>query len=150
MSVDDDQPYMYQECPGEKLGGWIFGGDFIFGYRFYIIEDDTGENRPFIKMRNKNFIITAGIYAWIDYLNLTHYFDSPMKDGWGSDFTYINFGPAIQFDLPDNFFLKIFFLFCNDKAYTNSTVGNADFRDRTYKDWYVYFKFLGFYFGWNF
>lgn len=150
MSVDDDQPYMYQECPGEKLSGWWFLGEFFLGYRFYIIEDDIGEDRQFIKMINKNFIITIGMYAWIDYLNLTHFFDSQMKDGWGSDFTYINFGPAMQFDLPNNFFLRLFFFFCNDKAYTNDTVGNADFRDRTYKDWNVYFKWFGLYFGWNF
>jgi hypothetical protein len=90
------------------------------------------------------------MYVWLDYLNLTHYYDSPMKNGWGSDFAYVNFGPAMQFDLPNNYFLKLFFFFQNDKAYTSETVGNADFRERKYEDWYVYFKWMGFFFGWNF
>jgi hypothetical protein len=150
LTISDNQPFMYQECPGEKLNGWKFIFEGIFGYRFYVIEDDTGENQMFLKRKNKNFIITVGAYVWLDYLNLTHYYDSPMKNGWGSDFAYVNFGPAMQFDLPNNYFLKLFFFFQNDKAYTSETVGNADFRERKYEDWYVYYKWMGFFFGWNF
>jgi hypothetical protein len=150
LTISDYQPYMYQECPGEKMNGWKFVFEYLTGYRFYIIEDDTGENEQFLKTRNKNFIITIGMYVWLDYLNMTHYYDSPMKNGWGSDFAYVNFGPAMQFDLPNNFYLKLFFFFQNDKQYTSETVGNRDFRDRKYEDWYVYFKWLGLFFGWNF
>jgi hypothetical protein len=150
LTIPENQPYMYQECPGEKMNGWKFLGEFLLAYRFFIIEDDTGENNRFIKSRNNNFIFTLGMFVWIDYLNLTHYFDSPMKNGWGSDFAYVNFGPAAQFDLPNNFFIKIFFFFQNDKAYTSETAGNSDFRDRKYSDWYVYFRWFGLFFGWNF
>ncbi len=151
LTITPDQPYMYQECPGENLNGWKFIFEGLVGYRIPVIEDYTGEDRKFIRHINKNFIITVGMYAWLDYLNLTHYNDSPMKNGgWGSDFAYINFGPAMQFDLPDNFFLKLFFFFQNDKVFTDDTVGNRDFRDRKYADWAVYFRWMGFFFGWNF
>jgi|GEM_PF-1164919 len=151
LSVQQDIPYMYQECPGEKLGGWQFVAEILFGYRFIIIEDDTGEENRFININHKNFIITIGFYFWLDYLNLTHFWDSRMKDGgWGSDFSYINFGPAIQFDLPKNFFVRFAIFFCNDKAYTEDTVGNIDFRNRKYDDWYIYFKWIALNCGWKF
>jgi len=150
LRIPEYQPYMYQECPGEKLSGWWFLAEILIGYRFIIIEDDTGEDRQFLKIKNKNFIITIGFYLWLDYMNVNHYWDSPMSEGWGSDFTYINFGPAMQFDLPYNFFLKLFFFFCNDKSYTSDTVGNKDFRDRKYEDWYIYARWFGLFFGWNF
>jgi hypothetical protein len=73
-----------------------------------------------------------------------------MSNGWGSDFAYLNFGPAMQFDLPDNFYIKLFFFFTNDKVYTSQTVGNIDFRDRKYEDYIVYFRWLGLICGWNF
>ncbi|MCG8569707.1 MAG: hypothetical protein MJB14_06180 [Spirochaetes bacterium] len=150
LNIDEDQPYMYEECPGEQLGGWRFLAEFLLGYRFYIIEDDIGEDQMFIKMRHNNFIITTGMYVWIDYLNLTHFNDSPMSNGWGSDFTYINFGPAVQFDLPNNIWFKLFFFFRNDRAYTSETVGNLDFRDRIYEDYYIFFRWFGIFAGWNF
>ena len=151
LTIPDNQPYMYQECPGEKLNGWKFIFEYLLGYRFIINEDDTGDNNKFIKWKNKNFMITAGIYVWMDYLNLTHYYDSTMESGgWGSDFATVNFGPAMQFDLPNNYYIKLFFFFQNEKAYTSQTVGNIYFMDRKYQDWYVYFRWLGVFFGWNF
>lgn len=151
LSVPDSQPWMYQEDMGERLNGWQLQGEFYFGYRFHIIEDDFGENERFLKRKHKNFIITLVMYVWIEYFNLTHFFDSRMKDGgWGSDFAYVDFGPALLIDLPMNFFIKAAFLFCNDKAYTSETVGNLYFQDRIYEDWYIYFRWVQLAIGWNF
>jgi len=151
LSVKEDQPWMYQEDPGERLNGWQFQGEFYFGYRFYINEEDTGENQRFLKKVHKNFIITPVMYIWIENFHLTHYYDSLMKDGgWGSDFVNVNFGPAVLINLPMNFFFKAAFLFCNDKAYTSSTAGNLFYQDREYSDWYVYARWYRMSFGWNF
>jgi len=150
LGIPDDQPYMYQECPGEKMNGWNLLGRFMLGYRYFIIEDDVGEDRTFIKMRNKNFIISGAILVWIEYFNLTHLMDSPMSDGWGSDFCYISYGPVLRLDLPWNYFIQIFFLFGNEKTYSSETRGNLDFRDRDYKDWYVYPRWIGLFLGWRF
>lgn len=145
------QPYMYEECAGEQLNGWRLGGDFIFGYRFYINEEDTGEGETYLKMNHKNFIITLAAYAWIDWLNLSHYHDSTMASGgWGSDFMSVNFGPAIQLDLPYHLWVKLFFFFRNERAYTDATVGNADFRNRVYEDYLIYPRTIGIFIGWNF
>lgn len=150
LGISEDQPYMYEECPGEQLGGWRFLFELLLGYRFIVNEDDTGAGSQFLKRDNKNFIITVGAYMWLDYLNLTHYYDSPMSNGWGSDFSYVNFGPAVQFDLPYNIWVKLFAFFRNDRAYTDETVGNRDFRDRVYDDYNVFFRWFGFFVGWSF
>ena len=150
LSINNNQPYMLEEDPGENLNGWKLQGEYILGYRYYVIEDESGKDNMFIKMRNKEFIITAGCYLLIDMLNLSHYNDSPMKDGWGSDFTVFYLGPALQFDFPYNFFLKLFFLFKSDRSYTSETVGNKSFQDREYLDWNMSFRRIGFFFGWNF
>lgn len=150
LGISENQPYMYQECPGEKLNGWNLMGKFIFGYRYYFIEDDTGDDRTFIKMKNNDFWIAAGILLWIEYFNLSHYNDSPMADGWGSDFAYISFGPMVRLELPWNYFVQLFYLFGNEKAYTDDTVGYLDYRDRKYEDWYIYSRWIGAYIGWKF
>jgi len=150
LGIDSNQPYMYEECPGEQLGGWRFIADALLGYRFFFIEDNDFDNGKFIKMNNKNLVLTGGMYIWLDYLDISHFNDSPMKTGWGSDFAFLNFGPAMQLDLPYNFYIKLFALFRNDRAYTDNTVGNRDFRDRKYEDYYVFFRWGGAIIGWNF
>lgn len=152
LSIDENQPYMYEECDGEQLGGWRFLSEFLLGYRIPIIEDDIGEDQQFLKMNHHNTMLTLGMYVWLDYMNVTHFNDSPMNSpgGWGSDFSFVNFGPAFQLDLPYNFWIKMFFFFRNDKAYTDATVGNLDFRDRDYEDWNIYFRWFGIFIGWNF
>jgi hypothetical protein len=150
LGIPDDQPFMYQECPGEKMNGWNLLGRFMLGWRYFIIEDDAGEGRTFIKMRNKNFIISTAFLLWIEYFNFSHFMDSPMSDGWGSDFCYISYGPVLRFDFPWNYFIQMFFLFGNDKTYTSETRGNLDYRDRVYEDWYVYPRWIGVFLGWRF
>ena len=151
LGIPDDQPYMYQECPGEKMNGWNLLGQFLIGWRYFIIEDDVGEDRTFLKMRNKNLVISAAFLLWIEYFNLTHLMDSPMSEGgWGSDFCYVSYGPVLRLDLPWNYYLQFFFLFGNDKTYTSETRGNLDYRDRDYEDWYVYPRWVGLFFGWRF
>ena len=150
LGVSDYQPYMYEECYGEQLGGWRFLVDGLVGYRIYIKEDPDFDSGMFIKRDNQNFIVTIGAYVWMDYLNLTHYYDSPMKSGgWGSDFAYVSFGPVMQIDLPYNVYFKFFALFRNDKAYSSGTVGNADFRDRVYEDYNIFFRWVGVFIGIN-
>ncbi len=104
-----------------------------------------------MKMNNKNFILSLVMYFWIEYFNLSHLLDSPMKNGgWGSDFAYVDYGPAVLIDLPFNLFIKAAFLFANDEAYTSSTVGSLNYQERQYKDWYVYFRWIRLGIGWNF
>lgn len=150
LGVDINQPYMYEECPGEQLGGWRLISDFLVGYRFYIREDKELDKNMFINHNTDNFIVTIGFYGWLDYLDLTHYNDSPMKNGWGSDFAFFNFGPAVQVDLPRNFYFKLFAFFRNDRAYTDETAGNLYYQDRKYEDYYIFFRWFGGFIGWNF
>ena len=100
-------------------------------------------------MKHNNFQITLGMVAGIKFC-LSHYFDSPMNAGWGSDFIQAEFGPASQFDLPNNFFLIILFYWSNDKGFTSDTVAKLDYQERKYEDWYVYFRKISFSFGINF
>ena len=102
-------------------------------------------------MINKNFTITIGIFGNIEKLDITYFSRSRMKDGgWGQDFVIVEFGPIIKFDLPWNYYLTLFTFFTTDREYTSETVGNIDFRNREYKDWYVHFRRIGFFFGWQF
>jgi len=151
LSINEHTPYMYEEDIGENLNGWKLQGEYLLGYRIPVIEDYTGEDRQFLKMKHKNLLITAGIVLRMDYLHLSHFYDSRMKDkGWGSDFCFIEFGPGVNIELPYNYYVTLFALFKNDRFYTSDTVGNLDYREREYQDWYVYFRRIGFFFGWNF
>ncbi len=151
LSVSEDEPYMYEADRGMNYNGWRFSCEFFLGYMINVIKDDRGENNKFIKMRHKNFTITAGFFGNIEKLDITHYYRSPMKEGgWGSDFVTVEFGPITRFELPWNFYLTIFTFFATDREYTAETVGNIDFREREYKDWYVHFRRIGFFFGWQF
>ena len=147
LNVSENQPYRWEAGRGEFFNGWSFLGNFFLGYQIPVIEDDIGEDRQFIKMKHNNFKITAGMLVTLDYLNLSHFFDSQMSDGWGSDFCYVEFGPLVNFDLPNNFFVTVLFLWRNDRGYTSETVGNLDFQQREYEDWYVYFRRFAFSFG---
>lgn len=151
MSVTEDQPYMYEADRGMNYNGWKFSCEFFLGYQMNIIEDDEELDRQFIKMRDKNFSITTGLFGNIEKLDITNFNRSRMKDGgWGSDFVTVEFGPIIKFDFPWNYYLTLFTFFATDREYTSETVGNIDFREREYKDWYIHFRRIGFFFGWQF
>jgi hypothetical protein len=134
---------------GENLNGWNFKGNFLLGYQIPIIEDETGKDEMFLRRVNNNFVITAAMLFAIDKLSLTHYSDSPMSGGWGSDFCYVYFGPIFNFDLPNNFFGVFSLQWANEREYTSNTVGNLFYQNKTYKDWYVYFYRIVFAFGIN-
>ncbi len=147
LNAPENQAFVWEDDIGQNLGGWRFMGTFLIGYQIPVIEDDWGENQKFIKLKHKNFKITGGFLLCIDWLNLTHYFDSQMKDGWGSDFCFVEYGPILNFDLPYNFNTSIIFFWKNEREYTGSTAGNLGFQDRIYKDWYVYFRRIVISFG---
>jgi hypothetical protein len=52
--------------------------------------------------------------------------------------------------LPYHIWTQFFFLFRNDRAYTDDTFAYADFRKRVYDDYYVFAKCIGFFVGWDF
>ncbi len=151
LNYSDTTAWEYKNDGGQNFNGWNLKSLFLLAYRIPVLIDDKGEDRTFVKVYHNNFDITVGFLMQIDYLRLTHYNLSPMsKGGWGSDFTYIEFGPIMNFDLPNNYFVNIFFFFKNAPQYTSETVGNKDFRYREYQDWYVYFRRIAFEFGWKF
>ncbi len=151
LSVNEDQPYMYEADRGMNYNGWRFSCEFFLGYQINVIEDDRGDDKQFIKMRNKNFTITTGLFGNIEKLDITHNYRSQMKNGgWGSDFVTVEFGPSIRFELPWNYYLILFAFFATDREYTSDTVGNIDFRERKYQDWYIHFRRIGLFFGWKF
>jgi hypothetical protein len=151
LSIPENVSYVYEADRGENMNGWRFMSEFFLGYQLPIIEDDTGQDRQFIKMRHKRTTLTTGMLVNIEKVDLTNYNDSPMASGgWGSDFVYVEFGPILKMDLPYNFWFILFGFFVNDKAYTDQTVGNIFYQDRVYEDWYVHFRRFGFFFGWDF
>jgi len=151
LTVNDSQPFLWEADEGENLNGFIFKSSFFLGYQIPVIEDDTGENKTFIRMKHKRFKITTGFLTSIDPLSLTHYNDSTMANkGWGSDFCYVEFGPIMGFELPNNFYVNLFLFWKNEKIWSKDTVGNLFYQDRKYEDWAVYFRRFAFVFGWNF
>lgn len=151
LNIPENIPYIFLTDRGENLNGWHFKGSFLLGYQIPVIEDDFGKDRQFIKIAHKNFKITTAMYFLIDDLHLSHYYDSLMaNNGWGSDFTYVDFGPLLKFDLPYNFFCTLILFWANDKKFSDGTVGNLYYQDREYEDWYVYLRRFVFQFGYNF
>lgn len=151
FGVDYDQPYIYKADYGMQFNGWKLTGDFMTGYRIFIREDNSGTQDRFLKVTNYTTILTFAFYLQIDHLNLSHYNDSKMKNGgWGSDFASANFGPALRLDLPYHIWTQFFFLFRNDRTYTDDTFAYADFRKRVYEDYYIFSKCIGFFIGWDF
>ena len=150
-SINENEPFYYENDIGENLNGWEFNSTFILGYKIPVIEDDIGENGRFLKFNNDNFAITMVMMVTIEQLRLTHNSDSTISNkGWGSDFVNVRFGPVINFDLPRNFFTLIQFQFANDKRYTEDTFGNKFYQDRVYEDYFLYFRRIGMMFGWRF
>ncbi len=155
LNFRETEAWEFKNDGGKNYNGWKFKSLFILGYKIPVLIDDKGSNRSFVKVYHNNFDITIGGLLQIDYLELSNYSISPMKNssgkrGWGSDFAYVEFGPIMNFDLPNNYFVNLFFFFKNAPGFTDETVGNLDFKLREYEDWYIYFRRIVFEFGWKF
>ncbi|MCG8570897.1 MAG: hypothetical protein MJB14_12225 [Spirochaetes bacterium] len=148
-------PYEWEGNKGNTLDGWSFKGTYVLGYQIPAIIDerkkiaDEKMFRGFVQ--HHHFTITLAMYLELINLHLTHFNDSPMKDGgWGSDFAHLRFGPNVLLDLPYNYHLLIGFHWSNMAVYTDETVGNAFFMLRNYADWAVCFERITLLFGWDF
>lgn len=151
--------YAYPERPyywttSLKLNGWDFNSSFIIGYKIPVIIDERKEEAEKKEwmgfVRHNNFSIMT-IFMTDIGIDLTHYNYSKMENnGWGSDFISCKYGPAIIFDLPNNFNLFIGIQWKNNIKYNEETIGNMDFMKREYEDWYLSFHRIIFTFKWNF
>jgi hypothetical protein len=149
LTIDQNQPFYYQNQTSDIIfGGWNFAAEFLAGYIIPVIEDKT-TFQSFRKQFNNRFSIMPAFKTKINF-SLTHYNDSPMKDGWGSDFVTVELNPLLVFNLPCNYKIILSFNFKNDKRFTEDTIGNAYIKDKLYEDWYLEFKKVGIIFGWEF
>lgn len=146
------RPYIWQTVTTQN--GWNFASTFAAGYKIPVIIDERkkqAEKKQFLgSVLHTNFSISILMYTEVS-TSLTHHFDSVMsKQGWGSDFTTVKFGPIFLFDLPCNFNAMAGVHWANGKLYSDESIGNLDFMNREYQDWYVRFYrfFVGF--GWEF
>lgn len=151
--------YLYHDRPFEwktetTLNGWTFISSFFAGYSIPIIDDPKvkeAEKKRFIGgMKSRNLSVTAGMSAELS-IDISHFNDSKIsKNGWGSDFARVLFGPMLIFDLPCNISAMLGLNWTNGISYTSDTVGNADFAKRKYDDWYVALDSIFICIGWKF
>jgi len=130
--ADDETAWQYQNDWGENFNGWQFTGTYFAGYLM-----------PFSKFFN-----IAGIHVETEQ-HITHKNRSIMKDGWGSDFVMVRFGPLLKIELSDSFSLTTIIHFIKDKAWSDETIGNRYFEFRKYSGYYVAFDRIVFVIQYN-
>lgn len=146
------QPFMW--TGSETMNGWNFTTEFALGYGIPIVLDerkDEAEKKMFLgPVRHRAFTLTVAVMVDTS-MSLTYFNSSKMADqGFGSDFVDVAFGPALLFDLPCNLEALVGFYFANGKTFSDETIGNIDYLNREYQDWYIAPSLLVLGFGWNF
>lgn len=147
-----DRPFMWEFT--NELNGWKYTFNGIIGYKIPIIEDKTEHKEaPFpleVSQHVKN--VDLSLLFWMELKgHITHALDSPMASGgWGSDFAEYRFGPTIKLDIPRNISFLLAAHWINAMEYSDATIGNSDFMNKEYVDWYVKFYRVVMSVSWSF
>ncbi len=121
-------PYLYETTL--TFNGWSFQSSFLIGYKIPIIVDSGSENNNesmFLNFKtHNNFDIS--IFFKTDTFTLISQFNNStiINKGWGSDFTFVRFGPMIVFDLPNNFYFVVSCEWANQLLRSEDTIGNIN------------------------
>jgi hypothetical protein len=121
--ADDDTAWLWEADDGMNFNGFKLKGSYFIGYRMPLALDTVGllmETEEWLaSVRNRSPQDSAG--------------------GWGSDFTFLDFGPVLNFALGDKSSIAILLLFKNGIKWTDATTKRRYFENREFEESYLYF-----------
>lgn len=121
-----DQAWLWEADQGMNFNGAKLTGSYLVGYQMPIALDLAG--------------LLLQTEGWLGSVRDR----SPMATGWGSDFTYLTFGPLFDFKIGDTSSIAILPQFKTGIKWTAASQWNLDFQQRAYQEGYLYFYRLAF------
>ena len=125
--ADATKPWIWEADNAMDFNGWQLYGNYFLGYQMPLVLDTAG------------FLLQT--QGW---LGSVRDMSTEASGGWGSDFTYLTFGPLFDFKLDDKSTIAILPQFKTGIKWTDATQWNLDFQNRVYQDAYLYFYRLAF------
>ncbi len=122
--------WIWEADEGMNFNGWTLYGDYFLGYRMPIALSLAG-----ILVQSK---------SWIGSVREMAPSDGSKALSWGSDFTYLTFGPVFGFSIDERSSLTLLPQFRTGIDWSDSTTGSPDFECRSYEGAYLYFYRIAF------
>jgi hypothetical protein len=110
-----------------NIDGFKLTGSYVLGYQMPIVLD-----------------LAALLLQTESYIGSVAASSTMASGGWGSDYTYLTFGPLFDFKLSAKSTLAILPQFKTGIKWTDSTTRALYFENRAYSDSYVYFYRVAF------
>jgi hypothetical protein len=122
-----DEAWLWEADQGMNFNGFKLTGNYLIGYQMPIALDLVG------------FLLQPE--GWLGSVREK---STMASNGWGSDFTYLTFGPIFNFKIDGKSSIAILPQFKTGIKWTGLTAGNLYFVNRQYEDSYMYFYRLAF------
>jgi hypothetical protein len=125
-AAKDDEAWVWEADKGMNFNGLKLYGNYLLGYQPPMAMDLAG--------------ILLQTEGWLGSVAEK----SPMAKGWGSDYTYLIFGPLFDFKLGSGSSIAVLPQFKTGIKWSEATKWEKDFRIRSYDGSYAYFYRLAF------
>jgi hypothetical protein len=124
------QAWIWEADKGMNFNGLKLTGDYLVGYQMPMAFDLVG--------------LLLQTEGWLGDVRGKAPLDGSAAQKWGSDFTYLTFGPLFDFKLGDKASIAILPQFKTGIKYSAATAMDMDFQARVYEAPYAYFYRLAF------
>ena len=125
--ADATIPWIWEADDAMDFNGWQLYGNYFLGYQMPLSLDTVG------------FLLQT--QGW---LGSVRDMSTGASGGWGSDFTYLTFGPLFDFKINDKSTIAILPQFKTGMQWTAATQWQLYFEDRIYSGTYLYFYRVAF------
>ena len=126
-SASPDKAWLWEADQGMNFNGFKLTGNYLLGYQMPIALDLVG------------FLLQPE--GWIGPVREK---STMATGGWGSDFTYLTFGPLFDFKIDDKSSIAVLPQFKTGIKWTDATAWNLYFGDRHFEAPYTYFYRVAF------
>ena len=126
-AASGDQSWLWEADEGMNFNGLKLTGSYLLGYQMPLAIDLAG--------------LLLQTEGWLGPVRGR---STMASSGWGSDFTYLIFGPVLDFRIDEGSSLAILTQFKTGIRWTGATTRNLDFQTRVYDAPYLYFFRLAF------
>jgi hypothetical protein len=123
----DDEAWLWEADKGMNFNGLKLYGNYLLGYQPPLAMDLAG-----ILLQTEGWLGSVADKSTM------------ASKGWGSDYTYLVFGPLFDFKLGETASLAVLPQFKTGIKWSDATKWQKDFRDRSYDGSYAYFYRLAF------
>jgi hypothetical protein len=122
--------WVWEADEGMNFNGWSLCGEYLIGYQMPIAFSLMG--------------IIVQTESWLGSVREMAPSDGSKASRWGSDFTYVTFGPVFGFALNERSGLAILPQFKTGIDWTDATTCIKDFENRVFESPYLYFYRVAF------